>query len=693
MKISKALGASLLTAALVAGPICGASSAPAAVPVATQSTSTDSLGLFQESNRQVLIDTFDRINAFRATKGLKPLKFNVNIATVSQKWSDEMAATGLFAHNGDYVTGAPEGWTSASENIAWYTYAPSGQRFVNLWINSPGHNANMSRPDDQYMGIGISSVDGRIYATANHFRYQDGVVPPGSYNSPRDFFNGLPELGAGSVVIVNAPEPAWDTAKRTYTIPNASGVEYRLYSGDDQSVKAPGTYPAVTGYNAIVATAKPGYRLSNTVSYWSRTFESAPVTPRAPVFDKTARTVTIPSTTGVQYLLNGVAVPAGVHSFHDTAKVEARAFSGHTLTGLSSWSVTVPLVNITVQAAPTANKAAGTYTIPARPGVEFLIDYKPVPAGTYKSSVDVTVSARATNGYTLTGTSQWVLHPGLETVSAAGPLFVDYSNLFLIPDRQGVQYFLNGKAVAPGRYTGTGKVVVTAAAKPGFRLEAGATSWSYDYTQPAIKVTPAVPAFNRDRATYTVPARTGVRYFVNGAAKAAGTYPSSTKVIITAQAATGYILTGTASWTYDLAPLAVTAAAPTSNLAAGTYTIPKRTGVTYLVDGKAVAAGTFKGNSRRVAVTAKAAPGYRLAGTSSWTLDFRRAVTPVKPAMNAATNRYTIPKQPGVAYYVDGKLTAAGTFAVANGRTVKFTAKASVSTYRLAGTSVWSFRF
>ena len=98
----------------MAGPICGASSAPAAVPVATQSTSTDSLGLFQESNRQVLIDTFDRINAFRATKGLKPLKFNVNIATVSQKWSDEMAATGLFAHNGDYVTGAPEGWTSAS---------------------------------------------------------------------------------------------------------------------------------------------------------------------------------------------------------------------------------------------------------------------------------------------------------------------------------------------------------------------------------------------------------------------------------------------------------------------------------------------------------------------------------------------------------------------------------------------------
>ena len=132
-------------------------------------------------------------------------------------------------------------------------------------------------------------------------------------------------------------------------------------------MKAPGTYPAVTGYNAIVATAKPGYRLSNFVTYWSQTFESqAPVTAKAPVFDKAARTVTIPSTTGVQYLLNGVAVPAGTHPFHEAAKVEARAAGGYVLTGLSSWSVTVPLVNITVQAAPTADKAAGTYTIPSR---------------------------------------------------------------------------------------------------------------------------------------------------------------------------------------------------------------------------------------------------------------------------------------------------------------------------------------
>jgi hypothetical protein len=658
-----------------------------------QSAPAPVLDLFKESNRQVLIDTFDGINAFRATKGLKPLKFNVNIAAVSQRWSDTMAETGSFMHNGDYITGTPEGWASASENIAWYTYAPSGQRFVDMWINSPGHNANMSRPDDQYMGIGISSVDGRYYATANHFRYQDGVVPPGSYDSPRDFFNGLPELGPGSVVIANALEPVWDAAGRTYTIPGVPGVEYRLYSGADQGVvKAPGTYPA-TGYTAISASAKPGYRLSNFVAYWDRTFDAAQVTAQAPVFDKAARAVTIPSSPGVQYLLNGVIVPAGTHPFHETAKVEARALSGYALTGTSIWSLTVPLIAVSVTTAPVADKTAGTYTIPSQVGVQFFIDNKPVPAGTYKSSADVAVSAQATTGYTLTGTTQWVLHPGLETVYASGPLFVDYSNLFLIPDQAGVQYYLNGKDVAGGRYTGTGKVVVTAAAKPGYRLADGAASWSHDYTPPLVKVTASAPTFNRTTGKYTIPARTGVTYLVNGAVKVAGTYASRAKITVTAKSAAGYVLTGTASWSYNLAPQAVTAAAPVFNRTTGKYTIPARAGVAYAVNGKTTAGGTYKANGRLVTVTAKAAAGYVLSGTASWKGDFRKAVTPARPAMNAATNRYTIPRQTGVAFYVNGKLTGPGTYKAVNGRVVAFTAKASASTYRLTGTAAWSYRF
>lgn len=475
MKISKTLGATLLTVALVAGPVCAATASPATAAV--QASPAAALDLFKTSNRQVLIETFDGINAFRASKGLKPLKFNVAISSISQKWSDRMASTGSFVHNGDYVSGAPGGWSSASENIAWSTYAPSGQRFVDMWINSPGHNANMSRPDDDYMGVGISSRDGGIYATANHFSYLGDKIPSGTYNHPRDFFDGRPAL------------------------PTSGG-------------------------------------------------------------------------------------------------------------------------NVATATAPVINWANGTYTIPAQTGVIFMVGGVVKAAGTYAaSSATIVITAKAAAGYALTSTPTWTFDLSSYAVSAAAPVF------------------------------------------------------------------------NRAKATYTIPAKAGVTYLANGVVKAAGTYSANSKVTITAKALAPNFVTGTTTWTYDLAPAKATAAAPDFNLAAGTFTIPKRTGVTYFVDGNAVAAGTTKGNSRRVAVTAVASPGYVLSGAAAWTLDFRKAVTAAKPAMSSSTNRYTIPKQTGVVFYADGKLVPAGTYRVANGKTVKFTAKASVSTYRLTGTATWSFRF
>jgi uncharacterized protein YkwD len=692
LKISKALGASLLTAALVAGPVCAASATPARAAVQATAAST-TLDLFDAGMRQTAIDIFDQTNAFRATKGLKPLKFNANIAAISQRWSTNMAVNS-FNHNPDFVSDAPAGWNAASENIAWSTWPPSGKRFVDMWIDSPGHNANMSRPGDEYLGIGISSRDGATYATQNFFGYQDGVVPAGTYNHPRDFFNGLPELPRGRVVLATAPAPTWDIAKRTYTIPSAEGVEYVVGSKYEVNMKkAPGTYAANDGYHTISAVPKAGYQLSNYKTFWEVTFGMLWVTVKGPVFNKTARTVTIPVSTGVQYQLNGNNVAAGVHPFHDVAKVEARATHGYLLSGNLNWSATVPLINVTVKSVPTFDKKAGTYTIPAQAGVQFIINNQPVAAGTYKSLEYVYVSARAANGYTMSGAPEWVLRPGPDSVDAYGPFFADYSTLFLIPDNPGVQYYLNGKAVDAGRYTGAGKVTVTATAKDGFRLAAGSTSWSYDYTPPTVKVAAPAPTFNRTTARYTIPARQGVTYLVSGVVKAAGSYAGSSKVTVSAKAVAGYTLTGTATWSYDLTPQAVAAAAPAFTPATGRYTIPKKTGVSYLVDGKAVPAGTYSSNSRRVAVTAKASPGYKLSGTASWTYDFRKAVTPAKPAMSSSTNRYTIPAKAGVTYSVDGKIVKAGTYRVTNGKTLKFTAKASSSSYRLSGTTAWSFRF
>lgn len=71
----------------------------------------------------------------------------------------------------------------------------------------------------------------------------------------------------------------------------------------------------------------------------------------------------------------------------------------------------------------------------------------------------------------------------------------------------------------------------------------------------------------------------------------------------------------------------VTAAAPTFDNTADTYTIPAAEGVQYLVDGVVTAAGTVSVGAvdATVVVTAEALEGYALTGTASWTGTFTAA--------------------------------------------------------------------
>lgn len=66
------------------------------------------------------------------------------------------------------------------------------------------------------------------------------------------------------------------------------------------------------------------------------------VTPKAPVFtDKVGTandTVSIPTQTGVEYLINGVVLTAGSHSATGTVTVVARAKAGFGLGGTTQWS-------------------------------------------------------------------------------------------------------------------------------------------------------------------------------------------------------------------------------------------------------------------------------------------------------------------------------------------------------------------
>jgi uncharacterized protein with LGFP repeats len=211
---------------------------------------------------------------------------------------------------------------------------------------------------------------------------------------------------------------------------------------------------------------------------------------------------------------------------------------------------------------------------------------------------------------------------------------------------------------------------------------------------PIVTVVPQSPTFGS--TNYVVPATTGVVYKVNGVVTQAGTYDASTPITITAEAASGYAITGETTWSKDFTPvvvqpIVVTPTAPT--FTATTYTIPYQAGVDYQVNGGSRLQGTYPA-AAPVSITAVALPGYTLTGTTTWSKDFTpvgsqpTSVTPVAPTLGSTS--YTIPSVTGVDYLVDNNVKAAGTYNATTNVTIVARAQAG---YVLSGTSTWSKDF
>jgi len=104
------------------------------------------------------------LNDERAKAGLKPLIADAELADVGRKHSSDMFARGYFSHYTpegespfDRMNAAGVKYVSAGENLA---LAPTLMLAHNGLMNSPGHRANILRPQFGRVGIGI--VDGGV---------------------------------------------------------------------------------------------------------------------------------------------------------------------------------------------------------------------------------------------------------------------------------------------------------------------------------------------------------------------------------------------------------------------------------------------------------------------------------------------------------------------------------------------------
>ncbi|MCP9211054.1 CAP domain-containing protein [Streptomyces sp. NEAU-Y11] len=100
-------------------------------------------------------------NAERAAARLAPLAAEPRLTTAAQRHSDDMVARDFYSHTGpegrepwDRARAAGAGHRGIGENIA------CGQRsaaeVVRGWMDSPGHRANILKPDFTHIGVGYA---------------------------------------------------------------------------------------------------------------------------------------------------------------------------------------------------------------------------------------------------------------------------------------------------------------------------------------------------------------------------------------------------------------------------------------------------------------------------------------------------------------------------------------------------------
>ncbi|WP_347755874.1 cell wall-binding repeat-containing protein [Agrococcus sp. ProA11] len=171
------------TAAVVVA-LTGALTAPASRADASDAVQLPNGSVVMVEHLDMVRDTFDAINDYRASKRLGALRFAPDLFEIAQSWSDQLVTTDRFEHRKLHWKLYPAGWDRAGEIIAARSNADTAA-LVRQWINSSGHEAIMvSDATVMAPGIALDTDDVAkyfMYGTVNFGRYDAGEIP--MYNS------------------------------------------------------------------------------------------------------------------------------------------------------------------------------------------------------------------------------------------------------------------------------------------------------------------------------------------------------------------------------------------------------------------------------------------------------------------------------------------------------------------------------
>jgi uncharacterized protein YkwD len=124
---------------------------------------------------------FTRVNQERAAAGLPALQYNDTMENYARIKSQDMGDRGYFDHRnpeGQLITAKMQAdgvsYRSWGENIAYISgrsgNAALAQQFMDNWMNSSGHRANILSSNFSSIGIGVYKIGNTYYATQEFYR-------------------------------------------------------------------------------------------------------------------------------------------------------------------------------------------------------------------------------------------------------------------------------------------------------------------------------------------------------------------------------------------------------------------------------------------------------------------------------------------------------------------------------------------
>ena len=107
-----------------------------------------------------IVELVDLVNDHRSEAGCGQLAWHAGVAEVAQAHSQDMQDRNFFSHTNpdgdspfDRLAAAGIAWSMAGENIAMGS--GDGSTAFQLWIDSPGHRANIENCGYTHHGVGL----------------------------------------------------------------------------------------------------------------------------------------------------------------------------------------------------------------------------------------------------------------------------------------------------------------------------------------------------------------------------------------------------------------------------------------------------------------------------------------------------------------------------------------------------------